>query len=77
MGSKGTGEALVQIYGADRDPEIRKAAIQALFLQGNATALVALARKESDVELKKEIVQKLSLMDSKAATDFMIELLGK
>jgi HEAT repeat protein len=77
MGSKKTGDALVEIYGTDRDPDIRKGVINALFLQGNATALVGLARKETDMTLKREIVQKLSLMDSKAATDFMIELLGK
>ena len=67
----------MQIYGTDRDPDIRKGVINALFLQGNATSLVALARKEDDLTLKREIVQKLSLMDSKIATDFMIELLGK
>jgi HEAT repeat protein len=77
MGSKKTGDALVQIYGTDRDPDIRKGVIHGLFLQGNATALVALARKEQDLTLKREIVQKLSLMDSKIATDFMIEILGK
>ena len=77
MGSKKTGDALVEIYGADRDPDIRKGVINGLFLQGNASALVGLARKESDMTLKREIVQKLSLMDSKVATDFMIELLGK
>jgi HEAT repeat protein len=77
MGSKKTGDALMEIYGADRDPDIRKGVINGLFLQGNATALVGLARKETDMTMKREIVQKLSLMDSKAATDFMIELLGK
>jgi len=77
MGSKKTGDALVQIYGTDRDPEIRKTVINALFLQDNATALVTLARKEDDINLKKEIVQKLALMHSKAATDYMVELLGK
>ena len=78
MGSQKTGDALVEIYGADRDPDVRKVAINGLFLQGNASALVGLARKESDMTLKREIVQKLSLMgDSKVATDFMVELLGK
>jgi hypothetical protein len=77
MGSNKTGDALVQIYGTDRDPEIRKTVINSLFLQNNATALVALARKEDDINMKKEIVQKLALMNSKAATDYMIELIGK
>ena len=77
MGSKGTGDALVQIYSTDRDADVRKAVINALFLQQNDTALVALARKEEDITVKKEIVQKLSLMHSKAATDYLIELIGK
>jgi len=77
MGSKGTGETLVQIYGSDRDLEIRKSVINALFLQQNDTALVALARKEPDLTMKRAIVQKLSLMDSKAAQEYMIELIGK
>jgi HEAT repeat protein len=76
MGSKGTGQALVDIYSSDRDLSVRKSVIQALFLQDNATSLVALARKEENTELKKEIVQKLSLMRSKVATDYMLELLN-
>ena len=47
MGSKGTGDALVEIYSTDKDVTVRKAVIQALFLQNNAVALVSLARKES------------------------------
>jgi HEAT repeat protein len=76
MGSKGTAEALVGIYTADRDVAIRKAVVNALFLQDNAASLVALARKEENSELKKEIVQKLSIMRSKVATDYMLELLN-
>jgi HEAT repeat protein len=77
MGAKGTGDALVEIYNTDRDLNVRKAVIHALFLQNNATALVTLARKESDVTMKKEIVQRLSNMHSKVATDYMLELLNK
>jgi len=77
MGSKKTGDALAQIYATDRDPEIRKTVINSLFLQNNATALVGLARKEEDINLKKEIVQKLALMQSKEATAYMLELIGK
>ena len=76
MGSKGTGQALVEIYNSDRDLSVRKSVVNALFLQENATSLVALARKEENTELKKEIVQKLSLMRSKEATEYMLELLN-
>ena len=77
MGAGRTGDALGQIYATDKDPAVRKAVLEALFIQGNAAALVSLARKESDVEMKKAIVQKLSLMNDKAATDYMLELLNK
>jgi hypothetical protein len=36
---------------------------------------VDLARKESDPVMKKSIVQRLSMMHSKEATDYMMELL--
>jgi len=77
IGSKRTGDALVEIYSADKDPEIRRAAINALFIQNNAESLVAIARKEQDATMKREIVQKLSLMRSKAATDYLLEILNK
>ena len=75
MKRPGTTEALTSIYASDTSPEGKKAVINALFLQQNATALVALARAERNTELKKEIVQKLSLMKSKEATDYLLELL--
>jgi hypothetical protein len=77
IGSKRTGDALVEIYGTEKDPDIKKAAINALFIQNNAESLVAIARKESDQTMRKEIVQKLSLMRSKAATDYLMEILNK
>jgi HEAT repeat protein len=76
MGSRQTADALVEIYGNSKEPEIRKAVVNSLFLQGNADGLVALARKEPDLVMKKEIVQKLALMHSKAATDYLMEILN-
>jgi HEAT repeat protein len=70
------GGALASIYGsAGADQSARKAVIDAMFLQGNAKGLIEIARKETDPELKKEAVQKLSLMHSKEATDYMMEIL--
>jgi HEAT repeat protein len=77
MGSKRTGDVLVEIYNSDKDADIRKAVISGLFQSGNAEALVALARKESDPIMKKDMVSKLSNMRSKVATDYLIELLNK
>jgi hypothetical protein len=77
MNAQRTGTALVTLYERDRDAAVKRAAINALFVQGNAESLVALARKESSAEMKREIVQKLSVMKSKVATDYLLEILGK
>jgi HEAT repeat protein len=76
MRSARTGDVLTQIYASDSNVDVKKSAINALFIQENATALVALARKEQDNNLKKEIVGRLSNMRNKIATDYMLELLG-
>src|SRR5689334_22870184 len=70
-----TSDALTAIYASDSSPDVRKAVVNALFLQNNATALVTLARAEKNAEMKKEIVAKLSVMKSKEATDYLLELL--
>jgi tetratricopeptide (TPR) repeat protein len=77
MGRDKTAEALASIYASDKDPEIKRAVIQAFFLQGNAKPLIQIARQEKDMSLKRDAVQKLSLMHSKESTDFMMELLNK
>jgi hypothetical protein len=77
MNAQRTGTALVTLYERDRDASVKRAAINALFVQGNAESLVALARKESSADMKREIVQKLSVMKSKVATDYLLEILGK
>ncbi|HZM96216.1 MAG TPA: hypothetical protein VFB92_22490 [Vicinamibacterales bacterium] len=75
MGQRGTADAILNIYNRQTDPELKEAAIDALFIQQNAETLVALARKETNRELKAQIVQKLSLMRSPAARDYLMELL--
>jgi len=77
MGARTTGEAIVGLFGAEKDPAFRKAAIEALFLQGNSAAIVALARKEQDAAMKKHMVERLSLMNDEIARDYMLELLRK
>ena len=72
-----TGDALLTIYAKEKDPNIKRQVINGLFIQNNAEALVALARKESDVQSKKDIVSKLSLMKSKVALDYLMEILNK
>ena len=75
MRSAGTADTLTSIYGSDSSPDVRKAVVNALFLQNNAKALVGLARAEKNAEMKKEIVSKLSIMKSTEATDYLLELL--
>jgi HEAT repeat protein len=75
MKRPGTTEALTSIYASDASPDVRKSVVNALFLQNNAAALVTLARAEKNPEMKREIVSKLSIMKSKEATDYLLELL--
>jgi len=75
LGGGRTGDLLLSLYANDSRPEVRKAVINALFIQGNAKTLVNLARNEKDPETKHEIIQKLSVMRSKDATDYLMEFL--
>jgi HEAT repeat protein len=77
MRSQKTGDALVAIYGREKDVDTRKAVIQAFGMQNNAESLVTIARKETDVQLRKEIVARLSTMRSKVALDYLMEILNK
>ena len=69
------GDALVALYGSESDAQVKQAIAQSLFAQRNAKALVDLARKESDPSTKREIVRLLSTMQTKEATDYLMELL--
>jgi HEAT repeat protein/Ni/Co efflux regulator RcnB len=70
-----SGDLLLSLYNSDTRPEVRKAVIEAFFIQGNARTLINLARGEKDPETKREIIQKLSVMRSKEATDYLMEFL--
>jgi hypothetical protein len=74
-----TGQALVDMYGSEQDLETRRSVISALASQNNAEALITIARKETNLELKRDIVKRLSDMAprSKAAADFLMELINK
>ena len=77
MGKDKTADALASIYSSDRDPEVKRAVIQAYFRQGNTHSLIQIARQEKDMSLKRDAVQRLSLMHNKESTEFMMELLNK
>lgn len=77
VGGDAAGDALQTLYNKEQDRAIRAEVLNALFIQGNAKVLVSLARNEKDPALKKTAVEKLALMNSKEATDYMMELLQK
>ncbi len=76
MSASKTGDALKAIYQSDASPEIRKEAINALFLQNNGHLLVELARAEKDPAMKRDLVAKMSVMGkNKEVSDYLLELL--
>ena len=76
MGSKRTGDTLVEIYNSDKNPDIRKAVIDGLFTSNNPEALVALARKETACHEEGHRVEAVE-QRSKVATDYLLEILNK
>jgi HEAT repeat protein len=77
VGGKPAGDALVALYTRQTEPQLRRAAVDGLFVHGNVDALVSLARKETNPEMRRLLVQKISVMGSPAALDFLTELLNK
>ena len=76
-GNKKSGEYLRTLYDSQQDLAVRKEVLKALFLKQDDKALIAIARKETNPELKKEAVKRLSLINSKAATEFLMEILNQ
>lgn len=77
VGGEHSSEVLKSLYQTDQNPEVRHAVINALFLHGDAKTLVALGRAEKNPELRKQIVTKLSIMNSKDAAEFLMEILNE
>jgi hypothetical protein len=77
VGGQQSKTLLLQMYGNEKDPQIKRSLIEGLFIQDDAHDLIQLARKESDRELRKYLVQQLSVMDDREAKDYMLEILNK
>jgi HEAT repeat protein len=77
INSPDSAQALKTIYAKDSDEGVRREVLNAYFIQNNAAALVAIARTEKNPQLKREAVSKLSIMHSKEATDYLMEILQK
>ena len=76
-GGERSGPALVSLYRGEKNVELKKNVLHALFIQNNAKALVEIAKSEPDASLKAEAVHRLSLMHDKNATDYMLEILNR
>lgn len=74
LGILHASDQLMQLYAGETSGNKREI-INALFIAGAAKDMIDLARKESDPAMKKYIVGRLSMMQSKEATDYMMELL--
>jgi HEAT repeat protein len=75
--SDDSAKALQTIYTKETDRGVKEEVLNAYFIQGNAAAIVALARNEKDPDLRRTAVSKLSIMHSKEATDYLMEILQK
>lgn len=76
-GGASMAPTLVEIYQKSSVQEIKKAALQGLFIAGDAHDLVNLAKGEKDPIMKREIVRNLSIMNNKEASNYMMEILDK
>jgi tetratricopeptide (TPR) repeat protein len=77
MGRSKTGDTLVAMYRSETDPSVKRELLNGLYIQQNDTALIDIARKETDPAVKRDVISRLATMKSKAAMDYMMELLSK
>lgn len=77
LGITGGQAELQALYAKESDRAVKEEILNAYFIGGDAKSLIAVARTEKDPELKKKAVEKLSLMGSKEANEYLMELLEK
>jgi hypothetical protein len=77
MKGKESAGFLNEIYKNSQNERVKDAALDGMFISGDASDLVTLAKAETDPGLKRKIVGKLSLMHGKEVTDYMLEILNK
>lgn len=68
---------LSDVYASSKDRDVKRRAVDGLFMQGDARTLVEMARRETDPEMRKHIVERLGRMKAKEATDYMLEIINK
>jgi hypothetical protein len=77
LGVIGGQTELQSMYTKETDRGVKEEILNAYFIGGDAKGLIAVARNEKDPDLKKKAVEKLSLMGSKEANEYLMELLQK
>jgi len=68
---------LEEIYRTESDVEVRGAVLDAMVMNDDAAGLIRIARGEKDPRLRKMAVERLAMVDSKEATDFLMEILDE
>jgi hypothetical protein len=71
------GDALVSIYSAEQDQEVKRSIIDSLSSQRNAKALVAAAKTEKDNRMQQRIIERLVGIKSPESTEYLMEILKK
>ena len=72
-----TAAALRTFYQAEQDRGVKEAALAGMCFQRDYNSVIEVARTDKDLELRKAAVQCLSRSDSKAAKDYLMEILSK
>ena len=78
LGMVGKGKAgplVMEFYGPDQPKKLRKAAIQALMMQGDGKRLIEIYKRETDPAMKKEVLQAIAITDSDGMLDLVDEVL--
>jgi HEAT repeat protein len=71
------GEYLIGLYDQEESEEIKVSILQGLAVQEEVQALIKIARGEKDPDLRRQAVEMLAMVDSKEATDFLLEILDE
>jgi HEAT repeat protein len=69
--------ALLALYRTETDRQLKEGVLESLFINDAVKELIEIARSETDPELKKRAVEKISIIGSKEAKDFLMEILRK
>ena len=77
LDSKQTGSALLALYAAEGNAEVRQAVLDAFTAQDNCPALVQIAKGEKDPRMRRALVERLGAIECKEATDFLLDILNK